>query len=64
MQRQYRTVGSVWVDCDEEMFNFCRRSAEYDTRSIPKNDIKPNNDITVARAIELKRDEGIKNINL
>lgn len=28
------------------------------------NDIKPNNEMTVARAIELKRDEGIKNINL
>lgn len=28
------------------------------------NDIKPNHDMTVARAIQIKRDEGISDINI
>jgi len=28
------------------------------------NDIKPNNDMTVASAIEIKRNEGLKDINI
>ena len=36
MQRQYREIGeSEWQNCSENWFNYCRDSAEHDTRSIP-----------------------------
>jgi hypothetical protein len=44
MQRQWREIGeSGWMDCNEDWFNYCNKSALHDTRSIPKHKIEPNN---------------------
>lgn len=36
MQRQWRKIGETdWKDCDTAWFDYCRYTAEFDTRSIP-----------------------------